>query len=143
MLEVEDLKSISIELYPFAYCLLPDEFMAEQLIVDSLTRAVTLVEDVEQMSFSDELTDLLYRSLYVLAVERSHHFIPREKDPFYRELSLRTRSVLYLHYKAEWAFERIAKMMDCSVNDVMVALEEGRGVMKEKSYDDERFNLPI
>lgn len=132
--EVLNLKETASVLYPFAFCLLPDEFMAEQLIIDSLSRYVIEIEDIDELNLEVMSGDQLVQLLYLIAKERLLHFSIQNKHCFYRELSMEVRTVLFLHFKWSWNFERIATLMNCTVSDVIVYLEEGKGILPSSEY---------
>jgi hypothetical protein len=123
----ENLEKISIKLYPFAYCLCPDELMAGQLVVDAFTRSVLDNDnfDTEHIDFDD-----LCRSAFIVASSRAGHMKPNKDDhKFYKDLSLKVRSALFLKEKWNLSIGIMAKIMDIEESEVSLLLSEGRGLL--------------
>jgi hypothetical protein len=122
------IEKMAIDLYPFAYSLYPDELMAGQLIVDGLMR---MIVDENLDATELKLKDLPYLclSIFALAKSRKGHLLVKNEDPFYQELPLHTRAVLFLKEKWRWNHKEIECATGLSYNEVVLSLHEGRGLL--------------
>lgn len=120
---MSNIQKIIPKLYGYAYALVPDELMAEQILVDATS--VSLMKEKNLLiSFSQEIATKkeallfkkklqlnLIKEVWFLAKKRSSELPPRFKYPenfnsFY-ELDLLQRSALYLKEKEELKWEDI------------------------------------
>ncbi|OUR96435.1 hypothetical protein A9Q84_08770 [Halobacteriovorax marinus] len=112
----------SLELFPFAYALIPDDLQACQLIVDAseLLQIDSRVSNKLTRYFVDSellredqvlLTTILYSHVYRLAKKRisqlsGSFIIPKGHGAFYRT-PLENRAVVFLREKNSFDWERI------------------------------------
>jgi hypothetical protein len=144
--------------YPFAYALFPDELMATQLLIDSLTKmALVFREDNErdfQMNEEDfELTFL--KMAYELSIIRADHFREsrqledynhnREDSSFY-SLDISVRACLFIKDKMKLSFHDLAYIMGLPYQEGLSLVHRSRTEFLElleygKSGDHHAYSL--
>lgn len=128
---LDKIEKIAVSLYPFAFSLYPDELMAGQLIVDGLTRMI--VDDhLDSSELMAKDLPFLCLSIFTLAKARKDHFVVKDKEPFFQELPMHTRAVLFLKEKWKWGNSEIEAATGLTYNEVVLSLHEGRGLMFSK-----------
>jgi hypothetical protein len=116
----------SVELYPFAYALVPDDLQASQLVIDAIgllqvdanisPKLTYYYQDSQRLSEDKvEITDILAAHIYRLAKRRTNqlngtYIIPKGFGPFY-QTPMNERAVLFLKEKKSYGFERISKVL--------------------------------
>lgn len=111
----ENLDSI----FSYSYSLVPDELLAQQLAVDSVTQIICS-ESEKNMGESEFLIHL-FKVIFSLAIKRSGHFVESgnwendERAYFYR-LPLKQRAILALRENFSYSTHQIAFIIGESVD---------------------------
>lgn len=129
--QLRDIGEISKKLYPFAFCLIPDELMATQVIIDAFHRWGLEQTSEEELEFLDisikNKNDLILMAhhIYELATIRSKHFAFRPSQSFYK-LPLVERAVLFLKDIEGYSFADIAKVISLTHDKCVSSLYNAR-----------------
>lgn len=141
------------KLYRYAFCLIPDDLQAEQLVIDSLNaylikeRKSILKKDVDLLSKKETqiirrglFKDLL-RNLCDIGVRRSHQLLeqmkvnrPEEYAPYYA-LDPKVRIVLALRYEARFSVEEIEEIVQIPRYEVIEKIHNGRFLLNNDLND--------
>ncbi len=126
--DLDKIEKIAVDLYPFAFSLYPDELMAGQLIVDGLMRMI-VDDNLDASALKSKDLPSFCLSIFTLAKSRKGHILIKDEDPFYQDLPLHTRAVLFLKEKWKWNHSEIENATGLTYNEVVLSLHEGRGLL--------------
>lgn len=113
----ENLDSI----FSYSYSLVPDELLAQQLAVDSVTQIIC--SETDKVMGENEFLVQLYKVIFALATRRSGHFVNSgnwendERAYFYR-LPLKQKAIVCLRENFNFSTHQIAFIIDESVDSI-------------------------
>jgi len=134
-----NLEQLALKYYPFAYALLPDELMATQLIIDSITKMVVVYKDKDYGSSItiDEIFEFDFlKNIFELSVVRSDHFKqsgqlkplnPHDRDFSFYLMSLEERACLFLRDKLNLGFCDISYIIGKNYEESLAFTHRARG----------------
>jgi hypothetical protein len=123
-------QSTNLELFQFAFALVPDESKARELLIDSISAILRdeaeIVEEFVQSeddSGGEELKKVLYARVFMIASRRgSHRSINRigseEWAPFYA-LDLVDRAVLFLKHSTLFSYDDMEEILNLFKHEIM------------------------
>ncbi|MCF8060332.1 MAG: hypothetical protein K9K67_13605 [Bacteriovoracaceae bacterium] len=125
------LEALTHKHYGLAFILLPDELMAAQLLIDSISRLILSKEgglsDDESILEKDFVTHLIS-----LARIRQQHFAYKSEDPFFK-LSFDERAILYLRDKRHYPASFVATVLETREERVLASTHQARANLLEKN----------
>jgi DNA-directed RNA polymerase specialized sigma24 family protein len=132
------IEKLALSVYPYAYGLFADDDMAAEFVSESLMRFVVSidVDELDQLEDPGSSLESVCYQLYKLGLEKKEFTRLRGIDSFFTMLPYEARSILFLRMKWDWGIERIARVMKLTSAQVMIDLEQGRGLL----YQDEILN---
>jgi hypothetical protein len=110
--------------YGLAFILLPDELMATQLLIDSISRLVLTMENGFDEDESCLEVDFVTH-LISLARIRQKHFAYKKEDPFFK-LSFDERVILYLRDKRQYPVSFVASVLEGREERILAASHQAR-----------------
>ncbi len=116
----EYILSLLPEFFSFSYTLLPEEFQAQQIVIDSITAVFIKKKDVFQNSAKEEfiiqinevIREWVYEQIFILCKRRLQHNIMIVSHD---SLSMENKAILFLKYIAQLKLHTIAKI--CRIDD--------------------------
>ena len=130
------LEQLAHQNYPFAYALLPDELMATQLLIDSITKMAVIWRDLKEELPPMEVIELnLLKNAFELSLVRSEHFKDsRQLDSFnhtqensaFYILGIRERAAIFLRDHLKVNFRNIAYILDINYEEALALCQRAR-----------------
>lgn len=124
-MDLESLKELATKYFPLAYGLLPEELMANQLIIDA--SCALLLSQEEEVTFQKEeaFESEFISKLIKLAKIRQQHFAHRQPGVFF-SLTTEERVILFLKDRMDMKTSRIASILKMEHDQVLSLLHSGR-----------------
>ncbi len=130
------LEQLAHQNYPFAYALLPDELMATQLLIDSITKMAVIWRDLNEEIPPEEAIELdLQKNAYELSLIRSEHFkdsrqldsfAHSEEDSAFYILGIKERACLFLRDHLKKSFQEISYILSLGYEEVLALCHRSR-----------------
>jgi hypothetical protein len=130
-------KSLIPRWYAFAFTLIADELMAEQLVSDALTYSLLKEQDEWREFVQDkkinkhQVFKLLLPAIYKLACKRSAHGKIQKQQHAFFNLDLNVKAVLYAKYKLGYNQKQMQVMFELSLPQIHIATLVGMTALKE------------
>lgn len=131
-----NLEKLSLKYYSFAYALLPDELMATQLLIDSITKMAIVYKDSDEEVIMDELFELDFiKNIFAVSVIRTEHFKKSNQlesfnhqgqDSAFFLMGLKERACLFLRDKLHFSFTDTAYAIGISYEEVLAIIHRSR-----------------
>lgn len=130
------LENLAIKYHCFAYALLPDELMATQLLIDSITKMTVIYRDDKDSIPEQELFELEFlKNIFQLSVIRLEHFRASRQLESYNHggedssfflIGLKERACLFLKDKLNFSFRDTAYILGLNYEEALAAVHRSR-----------------
>ncbi len=126
--DLEALEGLALKNYPLAFALFPDELMATQLLIDTVSKYVRVIQSAEDLH--DERREIRFlRNLMGLAQLRGSHFQQGKKEEAFYSLDIKKRAILFLREKRGFSLLQISEILETSTDDTYRLLNRAREVI--------------